>query len=247
MNTDSRTVLITGGSSGIGLDAARAFHARGANVLLNGRNEEKLAAAAATFDDTSHVATVAGNVGEKKTGQEMVRTAVERFGSVDVLINSAGIFEPKPFLDYTEDDLDRHLTGNLKGVFFTSQAAVAQMRKQKGGVIINVGTVLVHHSMAGLPDSAPLASKGGIHALTTNLASELAQDNIRVNTIAPGVIRTPIYGDSDVDSFGGIALRNRVGEMKDTTDAILYLADADFVTGVTLNVDGGYAAGRPSA
>jgi len=247
MNAKTRTVLITGGSSGIGLDAARAFYARGANVVLNGRNPEKLAAAAATFDDASRVATVAGNVGEKKTGQEMVRTAVERFGSVDVLINNAGIFESKPFLDYTEEDLDRHLTGNLKGAFFTSQAAVAQMRKQDGGVIINVGTVLVNHSMAGLPDSAPLVSKGGIHALTTNLASELAQDNIRVNTIAPGVIRTPLYGDSDVDAFGGIALRNRVGETQDTTDAILYLADADFVTGVTLNVDGGYTAGRPAA
>ena len=247
MNTKTRTVLITGSSSGIGLDAARAFHARGDNVVLNGRDEAKLAAAAESFDDTSRVAAVAGNVGEKKTGQEMVRTAVERFGSVDVLINNAGIFEPKPFLDYTEDDLDRHLTGNLKGAFFTSQAVVEQMRKQDGGVIINVGTVLVNHSMAGLPDSAPLVSKGGIHALTTNLASELAQDNIRVNTIAPGVIRTPIYGDSDVDSFGGIALRNRVGETKDTTDAILYLADADFVTGVTLNVDGGYVAGRPAA
>jgi NAD(P)-dependent dehydrogenase (short-subunit alcohol dehydrogenase family) len=121
------------------------------------------------------------------------------------------------------------------------------MRKQDGGVIINVGTVLVDHSMAGLPDSAPLASKGGIHALTNNLASELASDNIRVNTIAPGVIRTPLYGDSDVNSFGGIALLDRVGEVKDTTAAILYLADADFVTGVTLNVDGGYVVGRPAA
>ena len=152
-----------------------------------------------------------------------------------------------PSSSITEDDIDRHLTGNLKGAFFTSQAAVKQMRKQGGGVIINVGTVLVDHSMAGLPDSAPLASKGGIHALTTNLASELAGDNIRVNTIAPGVIRTPIYGDNDVDAFRGVALRNRVGEVQDTTDAILYLADADFATGVTLNVDGGYVAGRPAA
>ncbi len=247
MSTETRTVLITGGSSGIGLDAARAFHAQGANVVINGRNPEKLAAAAATFDDTSRVATVSGDVGVKKTGQEMVRTAVKRFGSVDVLINNAGIFESKPFLDYTEADLDRHLSGNLKGAFFTSQAAVEQMRNQGGGVIINVGTVLVDHSMAGLPDSAPLASKGGIHALTTNLASELARDKIRVNTIAPGVIRTPLYGDIDVDAFGGIALRNRVGEVRDTTQAILYLADADFVTGATLNVDGGYVAGRPAA
>ena len=128
MNAKTRTILITGGSSGIGLDAARAFYAQGANLVLNGRNPEKLAAAAVTFDDASRVATVAGNVGEKKTGQEMVRTAVERFGSVDVLINNAGIFESKPFLDYTEEDLDRHLTGNLKGAFFTSQAAVEQMR-----------------------------------------------------------------------------------------------------------------------
>ena len=246
MPTNTRTVIVTGSSSGIGLDAAKAFYGRGANVVLNGRDPDKLAVTVAThFEDASRVAFVAGNVGHKETGRKMVEVAVERFGSADVLINNAGIYEPKPFLDYTEEDLDRHLTGNLKGAFFTSQAAVEQMRKQGGGVIINIGTVLVDHSMTGLPDAAPLASKGGIHALTTNLASELAPDNIRVNTVAPGVIRTPIYGDNDVDAYGGVALRNRVGEVKDTTDAILYLVDADFVTGATLNVDGGYVVGRP--
>ena len=246
MARQTQTVLVTGGSSGIGLDVARAFYAKGANVVINGRNKDKLARVAAEhFADVSRVAQVPGDVGDKATGRTMVRVAVERFGSADVLVNNAGIFESKPFLDYTEEDLDRHLVGNLKGVFLTSQAAVEQMRKQGGGVIINIGTVLVDHSMAGLPAAAPLASKGGIHALTTNLASELAKDNIRVNTVAPGVIRTPLYGDANVDAFGHVALLGRVGEVQDTTDAVLYLAEASFVTGVTLNVDGGYVVGRP--
>ena len=251
MTTKNHTVLITGSSSGIGLDAAKAFYAQGSNVVLNGRDAVKLAAVAAehfSHTDTSsdsRVAAVAGDVGVKETGRRMVQKAVERFGRVDVLVNNAGIFEVKPFLDYSEEDLDRHITGNLKGAFYTSQAVVEQMRKQDGGVIINIGTVLVDHSMAGLPATAPLVSKGGIHALTTNLTSELAGDNIRVNTVAPGVIRTPLYGDNDVDSFGGVALSNRVGEVSEITDAILYIASADFVTGITLNVDGGYVVGRP--
>ena len=118
------------------------------------------------------------------------------------------------------------------------------MRKQGGGSIVNVGTVLVNHAMTAVPDTATLVSKGGVHALTVNLAAEVAKDNIRVNAIAPGIIRTPIHGDMDVDSLASIHPLNRIGEVKDTTDAILYLATANFVTGAILPVDGGYLAAR---
>ncbi len=244
MTTKSNTALITGGSSGIGLDVARGFLEKGFNIVLNGRNSDKLEKAAQSLGDESRVATVAGDIGDKETGEKMVNVALERFGSTDVLVNNAGIFGLKPFLDSTEEDVDQYININLKGTYFVTQAVARQMQKQGGGSIVNIGTVLVMHSSASIPASAALITKGGVHALTTSLASELAADNIRVNAVAPGVVRTPIYGDADVDAFGGIALMNRVGEVEETTEAVLHLATANFTTGVILPVDGGYVHGR---
>ena len=241
---NANTVLITGGSSGIGLDAARGFLERGYNVVLNGRDGQKLAKAKKYLNADGLVATVAGDVGDKETGERLITEAVGRFGSADVLVNNAGVFGLKPFLESTEEDLDRYIHTNLKGTYFVTQAAVRQMKKQGGGSIVNVGTVQIMHTMAAIPASAAVATKAAMHTLTTSLASELAADNIRVNTIAPGVVRTPIYGDADVDSFGGIALLNRVGEVGEITDAIIFLARSEFTTGTTLAVDGGYVPGR---
>jgi len=244
MATNLSTVLITGASSGIGLDVARGFLEKGSNVVLNARNSEKLAAAAQALGHENQIALVPGDIGNRETGEKMVNTAVERFGSVDVLVNNAGIFAMKPFLESTEEDLDRYIHINLKGTYFVTQAAVRQMKKQDGGNIVNIGTVQLMHSMAGVPASAALITKAGMHALTTSLASELAGDNIRVNAVAPGVIRTPIFGDADVDAFGGVALMNRVGEVQEITEAVIHLATASFTTGVIMPVDGGYVYGR---
>ena len=244
MSNKTQTVLITGASSGIGLDVAKGFLERDSNVVLNSRNGEKLAAAAKVLGGGEKIALVPGDIGDKETGEKMVRTAVERFGSVDVLVNNAGIFGLKPFLETSEEDVDNYIHINLKGTYFVTQAVVRQMKQQGGGSIVNIGTVLVMHSMAGVPASAALITKGGVHALTTSLASELAADNIRVNAVAPGVIRTPIYGEADVDAFGGVALMNRVGEVQETTEAVIHLATAGFTTGVILPVDGGYVHGR---
>ncbi len=244
MSTQTNTALITGSSSGIGLDIARAFLDKGSNVVLNGRDEGKLTRAAEQLGPPDRIAVVPGSIADRTTGEAMVRVAVYLFGSFDVLVNNAGTFGLKPFVEVTEEDLDGYLHGNLKGTYLTTQAAVRQMQKEGGGVIVNIGTVLIDHAMAGLPASAALVSKGGIHALTISLAAELAADNIRVNAVAPGVIRTPIYGDADVDSFGAVALLNRVGEVNETTDAVLYLATSRFTTGHILRVDGGYVTGR---
>ncbi len=244
MSNKTQTVLITGASSGIGLDIAKGFLERGSNVVMNARNSEKLAAAARVLGDENRIAIVPGDIGNKETGEKMVRTAVERFGSVDVLVNNAGIFGLKPFLENSEEDIDNYIRINLKGTYFVTQAVVRQMKQQGGGSIVNIGTVLIMHSMAGVPASAALITKGGVHALTTSLASELAADNIRVNAVAPGIIRTPIYGEEDVDAFGGVALMNRVGEVRETTEAVIHLATAGFTTGVILPVDGGYVHGR---
>ncbi len=151
MTTNANTVLITGGSSGIGLDAARGFLERGSSVVLNGRDEAKLSKAVKYLNGGGKVATVAGDVGDKETGQMLVAIAVEKFGSADVLVNNAGIFGLKPFLESTEEELDNYIRTNLKGTYFVTQAAVRQMKKQGGGSIVNVGTVQLMHTMAAIP------------------------------------------------------------------------------------------------
>ncbi|MEE8074261.1 MAG: SDR family oxidoreductase [Candidatus Binatia bacterium] len=248
MSTNVGTVLITGASIGLGYKIAQAFLEKGSNVVLNSSNEKKLREAAEKLNNASKVAFVTGDIGRKETSQKMVTLAIKRFGSVNVLVNNAGMFSPKPFLEVDEDELDKFLNINLKGTYFASQAVIAQMLKQgQGGAIINIGTVLVDHAIGGFPVTAAMTSKGAIHTLTKQLAAEFGKNNIRVNTIAPGIIRTSIHtrnGIEDVDSLAGLHLLNRVGEPEDIANAALYLGTANFVTGQILGVDGGHGAGH---
>lgn len=238
-----QTIIITGASSGIGKEAAKFFLDKGDNVVINSSTAEKLEQAYRELGAGSNLAMVAGDVSKKETGEQLVAIAMEKFGSVDVLVNNAGIFEAKPFLEVDEAYLDRFLTTNLKGTFFTTQAVIPQMLKQQDGLVINIGTPLVHHALGGVPITAPMSSKGAIHSLTLQLAAEFGKRNIRVNTIAPGTIRTPMHGDS-ADKTAGLHLVNRIGEAEDVAQMIYTVAKSNFINGAIINVDGGFGAGH---
>lgn len=238
-----QTIIVTGASSGIGKEIARYFLEKGDNVVINSATPEKLEQAYQELGAGPNLAKVAGSVGDKRTGEKLVAAAIEQFGSADVLVNNAGIFETKPFLEVDEAYLDKFLTTNLKGTFFTTQAVIPQMLKQKDGVVINIGTPLVEHALGGAPATAPISSKGGIHALTRQLAAEFGKQNIRVNTVAPGVIRTPMHGET-VDNSAFLHLVNRVGESEDIAHVVYMVAKSNFVNGAIIDVDGGMGAGH---
>lgn len=201
----NQTIIVTGASSGIGKAIAQYFLEKGDNVVINSATHDKLKKTYEELGAGTNLAMVAGDVSKKSTGEQLVATALKQFGSIDVLVNNAGIYETRPFLDVDETYLDRFLSTNLKGTFFTTQAVIPQMLKQQDGVVINIGTPLVNHALGGAPSTAPISSKGAIHSLTLQLAAEFGKENIRVNTIAPGVIRTPMHG-KDIDKNAGLHL-----------------------------------------
>lgn len=240
---EKQTVIVSGASSGIGLAIARYFLEKGSNVVINSRTDSKLQQVFNELGGGDRLAMVAGDVADKSIGDQLVKTALDRFGSVDVLVNNAGIYENKPFLEVTEDHLDGFLRTNLKGTFFTTQSVIPQMQKQKDGVIINIGSPLVYHAMAGSPSTAPISSKGAIHALTHQLAAEFGKDNIRVNTVAAGLIRTPMH-DENIDQAAGLHLLKRIGEPEEVAHMVYSIASNKLISGAIINVDGGMGAGH---
>jgi NAD(P)-dependent dehydrogenase (short-subunit alcohol dehydrogenase family) len=245
-NKGHQTVIVTGGATGIGYAIAEQFVARGANVVLNGRTPAKLASATELLGQPDRTAIVPGDITLPANADKIVNAALDRFGRLDVLVNNAGIFYTKPFTDYTTEELATFL-GYLRGTFVLTQSAVRAMRRQpEGGAIVNISTILAFNGVAGLPSSAPMAAKGGITALTRNLSIELAADNIRINAVAPGVVPTPLYGElneAQLNALHHMQPLGRYGTPKDIADAVLYLANATWVTGVILPVDGGVDAG----
>lgn len=243
----NRTVIITGASTGIGNAIAKYFVERKSNVVMNSSNSENLKKSYEELGSPTNAVYLAGDIANKETGQKLVQLALEKFNSVDVLINNAGVFSPKPFLEVQEEDLDFYWNVNLKGTYFTSQAAIAEMLKQEQGSVINIGTVLVDHAIGGFPATAPITSKGAIHSLTRQLAAEFGKNNIKVNTIAPGIVRSPLQGKmgiEDADGLAGLHLLNRIGEADEIAEAAYYLASSDFITGETINVAGGHTVGH---
>jgi NAD(P)-dependent dehydrogenase (short-subunit alcohol dehydrogenase family) len=247
----NKVIVITGGGSGIGADAAQAFYSAGAKVVLNGRREDMLSQTAQQIDPTgNNIAYVVGDIGQAETSDRVASLAVEKFGGVDILFNNAGVFQPKPFLEHTQTDLDRYLN-LLRGYFLMSQAAIKVMQKGDKGAIINIGSMWAFNAIAATPCSGSSTAKGGVHSLTVNLAIEFASAQIRVNAIAPAVVETPLFDglltSEQLASFNAFHPLGRNGQAKDITEAVLFLADDErsgWITGTILPVDGGVAAGR---
>jgi len=246
----NKTIIITGASSGMGEAMARAFLKEGGNIVLNARNKERLEEILhENIENKSRIKIVAGDIGLKSTGEALASAALDTFGSIDALINNAGVFVPKPFLDATEEDLDMYFSTAVKGAYFASQAVIPSMIENNNGCIINIGSMWVEHPLAATPCSASQVAKGGVHTLTRHLAIEFASNNIRVNTIAPAVIDTPLYDNlMDANQLATLAALhplNKLGTQKDITSWVHHLAGEGgrFVTGQTFFVDGGITAG----
>lgn len=252
--SNSKTIIITGASSGMGKAIAQALVDSGANVVINARSESKLADfIAANTEHSTQIRAVAGDIGLRETAQALHRAALESFGSVDVLINNAGTFIPKPFLDVVEEELDGYYATALKGSYFAAQAVIPSMQQQGGGCIINIGSMWVENPIEATPASASQVAKGAMHTLTRHLAIEFAKDNIRVNTIAPAVIETPLYdnlmSDEQLQALANLHPLRKLGQLEDILAWVKHLigAGSGFVTGQTLFVDGGITAGSHSA
>lgn len=235
-----KTAIVTGASSGIGLGLATTLLEHGYRVVANSRRITESGAVAASED----MALVDGDVANPGTARQIVETAVQRFGSVDVLVNNAGIFIPKPFTDYTTEDFERLVSTNLAGFLYATQAAVRQMQRQGAGHVVNITTTLADQPIAGVPAAIPVLTKGGLNAVTAALAIEYAREGIRFNAIGAGIIDTPMHKPETHGFLKTLHPIQRIGTVSEIVDAVLYLTDATFVTGEVLHVDGGAHAGK---
>ena len=236
MNTERKVAVVTGASRGLGKGIANAFRHQGYRLVGTSRSIEP-------SDDPDYL-TVAGDIGDPATGKMVIEKALSRFGRVDTLINNAGIFIPNEFTKYTDQQYRDLLSTNLNGFFYITQQAVGTMVQRGSGHVLQVTTTLVEHANSAVPLVLASLSKGGLTAATRSLAIEYASRNIRVNAVAPGMIKTPMHAPASLVALASLHPLNRMGEIADIVQAILYLENANFVTGEILHVDGGQIAGH---
>ena len=236
MGTEQKVVVITGASQGIGEALVKAYLDRNYRVVATSRSIKP-----STNPD---LLTVAGDIGDPETGPRVIKEALERFGRVDTLVNNAGIFIGVPFTDYTREQYERKVATNLNGFYYITQAAIAEMEKRGHGHVVSITTSLVDNADSNVPSVLASLTKGGINAATKSLAIEYAKRGIRVNAVAPGIIKTPMHDPATHEVLGQLHPVGRMGETADIVGAVLYLETACFVTGEILHVDGGQSAGH---
>ncbi len=235
-----KTAIVTGASQGIGAGVVKRFVERGFNVVANSRKVTQSAEVAAS----DRVALVDGDIGEAATAAHIVETAMSRFGSIDVLVNNAGIIFTKAFTEYTAEDFKLLVSTNLEGFLYLTQLCIKRMLAQKtGGSIVTITAALVRNPIRGTLASVPMITKGGLATVTQQLAMEYAKDGIRVNAVAPGVVDTEIHENTPKDEMDSRSPMGRISTVKEITDAVMFLTDAATVTGHILYVDGGAHVG----
>jgi len=235
-----KTIIVTGASQGIGAGVTSAFIERGYNVVANSLDIKKSA-----LVPSDRLALVEGNIGAASTAAKIAAAAMSNFGSIDGVVNNAGIFFSKPFTDYTADDFERLSETNLEGFIHITQLAVKQMLVQKtGGSVTSITSAMVEHPIAGVNASLPMITKGGLEAITRSLAMEYAQAGIRFNAVAPGVVDTPMHANDSKESLKSLSPRGMLPEVQDIVDAVVYLTEARHVTGEVLHVDAGVHNGK---
>jgi NAD(P)-dependent dehydrogenase (short-subunit alcohol dehydrogenase family) len=240
MNFRPKTMIVTGASKGIGAGVAKAFVERGYNVVAN-----SLHITQSTFAPAERLALVEGNIGEAATAARIAATAMSNFGSIDGVVNNAGVFFTKPFTDYTADDFDVLSGTNLQGYIFITQLAVKQMLAQKtGGSVTCITSAMVEHPIAGVKASVAMLTKGGLEAITRSLAMEYAKDGIRFNAVAPGVVNTPMHANDSRQALESLSPMGKISDVDDIVQAIVFLTEARHVTGEVLHVDAGAHNGK---
>jgi len=241
MNTRQKTVVVTGASQGIGAAIANLFLERGYNVVANSRNISRKS----ELQHSENLALVDGDIALATTAERIAATAVKRFGTLDALVNNAGIFFPKPFTEYTPEDFRTLSSTNLDGFIYTTQLAIKQMvAQQNGGSVVSITATIADHPLAAFTASIPMITKGGINAISRSLAMEYAKQRIRVNTVAPGVVDTPLLKDAPKDFLRTLSPLGQISAAGDIAEAVFYLTEATQVTGEVLHVDSGMHLGR---
>jgi NAD(P)-dependent dehydrogenase (short-subunit alcohol dehydrogenase family) len=236
MGAEQKVVVITGASQGIGADLVRAYRDRNYRVVANSRSIKP--------SSDPDILVVPGDITDPATAQRIVSQGLARFGRIDTLVNNAGIFIAKPFVDYSAEDYASIVAINLGSFFRLTQLVAAEMLKQGSGHIVQITTTLVDHANSSVPSVLASLTKGGLNAATKSLAIEYAKKGIRVNAVAPGVIETPMHAPETHEFLAKLHPLGRMGETRDIVDAILFLESAAFVTGEILHVDGGQSAGH---